>query len=302
MNNTNQPGKLDKNSIPNLNFPFIKLLLNLMFNPSIFLFLQNKKIIQSLLQVMSFCLVASILLTLNVIIDLKKSTASWEKWLENEIQEFGITQEKTFYWKNPTTLPYRTTIEGLQIDITHESINDKPDSEFRYNKHGIWINENSIYFWVKKMSGSGCMNDQTEIIHKQELGSWLLQAAEMKGAYIVSKDRIGDIMKKAYIWASFFLFWTNLFQINITVILFPLCSSILSVLFAYLLKEYQQHRFVPFRKIFVLNLYSAIPPILIATVYCLFEIPGLDFFSIFFIAFFGYQLYIMKIFRSLMVM
>ncbi len=301
MNNKKPTNNPKHNSIANLNLSFMKLLFNLMFNPSIFLVLQNKKISQSLLQVMSFCLISSILLTLNVVVDLKQSTLSWGKWLESEIEEFGITQEKTFYWKRPTSLPFRATVDGLQIDITSESITDKSNSEFGHNKQGIWINKNSIYFWVKRISGTGCRNDQTESIQKQELGSWLLQIAELEGAYIISRDKIGDFMKKTYLWASFFLFWSNLFQVHLTVILFPLCSSVLSVFFAFLLKEYQQHKFAPFKKIFVLNLYSTIPPILIATVYCLFKIPGLDFFSIFFIAFFGYQLYIMKIFRSLMV-
>ena len=107
-----------QNNYLNSNIPSFKLLFNLMLNPSVFMILQNRNVVKTLTQVLGFTIIACFLLTLNVIISFNKSSKHWEQWLKTEIQEFGITKEKTFFWKHPEEIPYMTQIDGWQINIS----------------------------------------------------------------------------------------------------------------------------------------------------------------------------------------
>ncbi len=284
--------------LSNVRIPFARLLYDLMFNPSIFLALQNHKVLKSLYQVMGFCIIATILLTLNMAISLNTSFDHWEEWLSREIQEFGITKDKTFFWKHPQELPYMTELDGWRVDITDESILQKTGDDLRIGNKGFWINKDSIYLWVKTIYGSGFFSNEEVRIEKFDLGSLLLQLYENKDGFIIKSEQLADLRSEVFLVLSILMFWSNLFSVHMTVLLFPVCSSVFALLFSFLQKSCDRRK-ESFRKRLVLNLYATIPPLLIATIYALFGIPGMNFFTVFFIAFLGYQFYIMKTLRTL---
>jgi hypothetical protein len=298
MNNKSTDQQNQYRMLAHVRIPFTSLLYNLMFNPSIFLVLQNRKVLKSLYQVMGFGLIATILLTLNMAISMNTSFDHWEEWLSREIQEFGITKDKTFFWKHPQELPYMTEFDGWRIDITTESILQKTDDDLRIGNKGFWITGDSIYLWVKTIYGSGFFSAEKVRIEKYDLGSLLLQLYEKKDELIVKSAQLADLRLEIFLVLSILMFWSNLFSVHMIVLLFPVCSSVFAFLFSFLQKSCDRRK-GSFRKILVLNLYATIPPLLIATIYALFGIPGMNFFTVFFIAFLGYQFYIMKTMRTL---
>ena len=99
--------------LANVHIPFTSLLYNLMFNPSIFLTLQNRRVLKSMYQVMGFCMIATILLTLKMGISMNTSFDHWEEWLSREIQEFGITKDKTFFLETSPRTPLHDRIRWM---------------------------------------------------------------------------------------------------------------------------------------------------------------------------------------------
>jgi hypothetical protein len=281
----------------NIQIPFGKLLLCLFFNPSVFIILQHRKVLRSLLLIIILCFASSSIITCSFMVSVKKSAAKWEEWLKTDIQEFGITPEGSFFWKLPSRFPYVTHIDGWQIEINDESRHNELNATAKQEDKGLQINRKSIQLWYRLSTKSFWTKQGEDRIEQFDLGKLLLGAVRKETSVIVKSTEIAGFIDKILISIGIMLFFSNIFTVSLTVLIFPLCSASLSVFLSYILRSYDQA--TAFSKLLVLNLYATIPPILIATIYAMINVPGLSFFAVFFIAFFAYQLYVMNVFRRL---
>ncbi len=276
--------------------PLTKVIFLLFVSPSIFRVLQYQRVLRTLAVIMLLCTISGSLISIGTTVSIKKSAGEWRKWLKDEVKEFGITKKGEFFWLNPQALPYLTHIEGWQINFAEDSILQRSDSELGPAKKGLWISRDSFYMWLKFQSRGLWSSTSKILVEKYDLGSMLRQFSPAGEQFVVKGADI-DLTVDRALWTMYILtFISNIATVGLTVVVFTLFS----VVFSFIPLRMSTARDKPtFNKFVVINLYSSIPPILIATVYSALNLPGISFFTIFLIAYFCYHLYIIKTLREL---
>ena len=290
------PPELDgNNSVKNIKIPIFTLLYRLFFDPLVFSLLRYHRVTMVLILVVSLCLVSGLLISVGTVLRNIDSVDEWKEWLRTDIHEFGITADKKFFWKNSLSLPYTKQVGDWQVHITSQLIFKKDQLGLETSDRGVWIGPDSIHLWIKSRSGNFLSNTEKEHLKTIDLGKSLLRLHTELNAdkFLVEKGEISDFVNRLISTTVLIIILFNIFSVVFISLFLPCISSTLSAVSLCLVRRGKL--FPNFSKMLVLNLYISIPPILVATACSLLKLPGINFFMVFFIAYFCFHLFIISV-------
>ncbi|MDP7739853.1 MAG: hypothetical protein QGF67_00330 [Lentisphaeria bacterium] len=261
----------------------------LFVSPSVLAVLQHKRLLSAALLVLTVCLLSSACTSVPVIMKSRYVMDGVYDWFQAEVADVRLTNDGELRWREPDVLPHTDTVRGCRIDFSTAD-EMPPTSDFQPAPYGIWIGATDVKLWHLPQGS------EKPIIVSLRTVLALMQAfndghpAAAPGEILDSQVSEGmQILRKTV-------------SIGIVVVLFLRAWAMtlimpLSAVFAVALCSVFARSRRPIRQIVVLYLYSAIPPLLIASTYeVLF---GISFFYVFCFAFLLYHLYVIRSLRLL---
>ena len=261
----------------------------LFVSPSVLAVLQHKRLLSAALLVLTVCLLSSACTSVPVIMKSRYVMDGVYDWFQAEVADVRLTNDGELRWREPDVLPHTDTVRGCRIDFSTAD-EMPPTSDFQPAPYGIWIGATDFKLWHLPQGS------EKPIIVSLRTVLALMQAfndghpAAAPGEILDSQVSEGmQILRKTV-------------SIGIVVVLFLRAWAMtlimpLSAVFAVALCSVFARSRRPIRQIVVLYLYSAIPPLLIASTYeVLF---GISFFYVFCFAFLLYHLYVIRSLRLL---
>ncbi|MFW6414118.1 MAG: DUF1189 family protein [Verrucomicrobiota bacterium] len=254
------------------------------FQPHLLPVLKASSCKKALLRVLLTGFLCGVLLALLQVVRLNEDVKAWGAWVAKEFDTVWYDDGR-LYWQTDSELPYRTYYRGWRVYFAEEgsSFPSSPDKLGPGNK-GIWISPDSVYTWWQ------LANDSTDIRH-----AVLYEDGKMFGMInvpaVIPADRrlSGNDLENAIIGIfrqsiPIFCFFRGL-AVDFQLLFYVFVFSVIP----YLLRSPLAAE--GFESILTFYLYAAIPALFIATVYSAFNVPFLDFQTIFAAAFVGYLLF-----------
>ncbi len=261
----------------------------LFVSPGVLAALQHKRMLSAALLVLSVCLLSGACTSIPVIMKSRYVMAGVFDWFQAEVADVRLTSDGELRWRKPDVLPHTDTVRGCRIDFSAAD-EMPPTSDFQPAPYGIWIGAADVKLWHLPQGS------EKPIIVSLRTVLALIQAFN-DGQPAAAPGEILDGQVSEGIQVL-----RRIVSIGIVVVLFlrawamTLIMPLSAVLAVALCSVFARSR-TPIRQVAVLYLYSAIPPLLIASTYeVLF---GISFFYVFCFAFLLYHLYAIRSLRLL---
>ncbi len=278
--------------------PLLHLLLLVMYDRNVYHLIHNRRVPETVLLVTLLSVIAGSIISIGSASYIAQSTSEWDEWMDRDVKSLRISDAGEIIWEFDEPGAYRGYVSGWRVDMTDKPIDDAGDLGFGQGDRGLWVNPDAVHFWLLRAPGNGCAANQQSELHKIPLGGQFID--------LLRKDGITDIKELGF-RTLFDRYRTNIYialcilntiSVLSAVVLFPMISASISALSFRLVKPDRYQAILS--RLLVLNMYSAIPPMVIATVYAALRIPGTTFFLVFVIAFICYHMYLMSTFQHVL--
>ncbi|MFM1549163.1 MAG: hypothetical protein ACKJSG_07185 [Lentisphaeria bacterium] len=208
-------------------------------------------------------------------------------WFQAEVADVRLTSDGELRWREPDVLPHTDTVRGCRIDFSAAD-EMPPTSDFHPAPYGIWIGAADVKLWHLPQGSEKpiIVSVRTVLALMQTFNDGQPTAAPgeiLDGQVSEGMQVLRKIVDIGIVVALFLRAWA-------LALIMPL-SAVLAVALCSVFARSK----TPIRQVAVLYLYSAIPPLLIASTYeVLF---GISFFYVFCFAFLLYHLYAIRSLR-----
>lgn len=218
--------------------------------------------------------------------ELWRTSLEWTHWFGQETGAVWLADGK-IRWERPETLPYTTRHAGWRIDFMPSGSRFDARVGEGTERQGLWISPEVVRRWERSVETNVV---QEEIFFQDgKLFGWLeLQKMQLPLDRPIRGEELEALVRRSLPSAIVSVLFVGVFVVaGLQVFLYLTMFAAIPVL----LRSPWAHR--GFFRVFGFYCFLSVPPLLAAAVYAAFDLPGLDFGSVYV---FGFLIYVFMMF------